>query len=226
METAIEYSQASIFLLVVYLVMSNLLYSVRNVFVQQASELRFAFNSHIAIFAICCFTAFPFACLQLALKQLWNSQPMAINYLLLDSSLLAVSVISFVLYNLASFLVLMQVKPTMHVVLISGKRVISVFLACALTAQLPAAIEVVGMFITVAGVWVFVDEKRKKAALMEADQEDAKLRQASAPTNHERMTSTTTMIKKLLLSQTGVAVCICFMTLLCSVLDILPRVPI
>jgi len=214
------------FVMVMLLLWSNVLYSLRNILIQQASELGFAFKSKMTVFVICCSMALPLGGIMLVLGHFANLPHMMISSVFVDPWLLAISSLSFTLYNVASFLVLMRVKPVMHVVLLAGKRVVSVLLACALSHHLPSSAEVLGMCITIISVAAFEVERRKSSLLNNAaeratevhreKQGDGKLDLADKATVAKAAkTEAGSMIKQLLLSRMKFTIILSLLTVAC-----------
>jgi hypothetical protein len=133
--------------------------------------------------------------------------PMMINSMFPDPSLLALSTVSFVLYNLASFLVLMRVSPVTHTVLLAGKRVVTTWLACALAGQMPTTIEIAGMCITTVSVYAFEVAKRKRDKGIFSEE--------AAEIKSGDKTSEQNLIQQLLRSQKFVGIFTCALTVAC-----------
>jgi len=201
------------FVMVMLLLWSNVLYSLRNILIQQASELGFAFKSKMTVFVICCSMALPLGGIMLVLGHFANLPHMMISSVSVDPWLLAISSLSFTLYNVASFLVLMRVKPVMHVVLLAGKRVVSVLLACALSHHLPSSAEVLGMCITIISVAAFEVERRKSSLLNNAAERATEVHREKQ--GDEAKTEAGSMIKQLLLSRMKFTIILSLLTVAC-----------
>jgi len=71
------------------------------------------------------------------------------------ANLVAVSVVSFVVYNYASFCVLAMLDPALHSLLSATKRTAALAVACALTLHLPSGLELLGIGLVSCGVFTF-----------------------------------------------------------------------
>jgi drug/metabolite transporter (DMT)-like permease len=191
---------------------ANLLNSLRNVFLHEASKLGFRLNSKILVYALCSCMALPAGIAMLALHQTFHPIPVAIRSVFPDPSLLMISAVSFVLYNVASFLVLMRVGPVTHVVLLAGKRVVTALLACALAGEMPTRFESVGMCVTTASVYAFEVARRTQTSQSSAGNTHE---MASNPAKQNSDTSEQHIFKQLLLSSKGVGISMCALTVAC-----------
>lgn len=145
--------------IILVLVLANFCYSLRNVILHHARDL--VGKSKITLFIACCAMAPIPASVSFgmifATKPEWPE-----NLLNLDLGLLGTSVSSFVLYNLASFFVLMSTSPTTHAMLLIGKRIVTVLLACALVQEWPTCLQLIGLTLTAVAVKLFESAKSKE----------------------------------------------------------------
>jgi drug/metabolite transporter (DMT)-like permease len=146
------------------MLLANLFYSVRNILLSEGKDAANGL-SELIVFGASCVLAVPVAGIALLATYAvnWKSEP-ALGQLRPDPAMLLISVSSFVLYNLASFLVLVRVRPITHGVLLTGKRVSTVLLACVFLHQIPNWMGFTGIFVTVAGVALYDYSKRQRAA--------------------------------------------------------------
>merc|ERR1719221_87344 len=126
------------------------------------------------------------------------------RHLLVDPGPLVGSAVTFVLYNLASFRVLIRVSPTTHAMLLTLKRVATVLVACMLLQQLPTLAQTLGLFITTFGVVSFETEKRRQKMLL-AEAQKSQERDAAAPPRERSNAKEEHMISQCLESSTGIA---------------------
>lgn len=147
--------------LIMVLLVANLCYSLRNVTLHYARDL-IGFGEKITLFvASCAMAPIPALAsfgLMFGMYRQWRPDQFTVR----DPVLLGTSIVSFVLYNLASFLVLMRLDPTTHAMLLIGKRVVTVLLACAIMHQWPSWLQVVGLSITSIAVKFFESQKKAK----------------------------------------------------------------
>lgn len=214
------------FLAVAVLLAANLLYSLKSVLLSEASKFGFNFKPQVTIFAVCCAMALLPSAFLFTLYRLFYPNPVTISSLFPNSLLLLTSSLSFVVYNLASFLVLMQVKPTSHAMLLTGKRVVTTLLACVLANQLPRLVETAGLIIVVMGLLFFEAEKRRQLATVSVPKlqapsktdritTDTQLQESSKADAITTNTQAQTMIMQLLVSHSNLAIFISMMLATC-----------
>jgi drug/metabolite transporter (DMT)-like permease len=133
----------------IIIVISNFCYSIRNVAQYCARNIE-GFSDKTALFGASCAMA-PVPAISSFLLALGAGSPPAVQLKDADG-LLGISIASFTLYNLASFLVLMRVSPTMHSMLLVGKRVVTVLLALAIAHEWPSALQLTALILTVLGM--------------------------------------------------------------------------
>mmetsp|Transcript_91982 Transcript_91982/g.173293 ORF Transcript_91982/g.173293 Transcript_91982/m.173293 type:complete len:1270 (-) Transcript_91982:49-3858(-) len=150
---------------------ANLVYSTRNIIFHQTAQLaKNVLPSPITLFMVSALLSFPFAGLLFFFINFPAPVADITSQLVgFDAELLLISSAAFVLYNVASFFILMRVTPTEHAVLLTGKRIATVIFACALSGQLPSLKQVASLTITAGGVATFELEKRRRKSPPESE---------------------------------------------------------
>eukprot|EP00451_Oxyrrhis_marina_P039783 CAMPEP_0204393988 /NCGR_PEP_ID=MMETSP0469-20131031/62612_1 /ASSEMBLY_ACC=CAM_ASM_000384 /TAXON_ID=2969 /ORGANISM="Oxyrrhis marina" /LENGTH=1047 /DNA_ID=CAMNT_0051388095 /DNA_START=45 /DNA_END=3188 /DNA_ORIENTATION=+ len=154
-------SHVHVALNLVIVMLANVMNSVRNIVMAQTAGLVEGVPK-ATLFACTCVCAFPFGVISLVIASTTALEPQpSVLSMRFDPALLAISSTCFVLYNLCSFFVLVRVQPVVHSVLLTGKRVVTVILACVLLKQFPNGLGAAGVLVNVVGLAIFEADKQK-----------------------------------------------------------------
>jgi drug/metabolite transporter (DMT)-like permease len=201
----------SVFLNIVVGMMGNCCYSLRNIVLSHAADLLPSMPKIMLFGTTCLLALLPSLCL--LSSYLPTGELNQTSVLLSHPWLVLGSASAFVLYNLASFLVLLRTKPVRHGMFINGKRIASVLLACVIAHEIPTVLEFIGLLTTTLGIAMFErmksrDEKPptaivEKAALPSPSTLNVPNESAEECKNKSEKSKPLTLIQRLLLSDSG-----------------------
>jgi len=134
------------------IMLSNCGFSTRNVVMSNVGS-QVPKGSKLLVFTLTCFWAA--LCGGLMLGCFCFVDGKGLQFANYDLWALCMSSLAFVLYNLASFQVLIKLNPVAHSMLISGKRVFTVLYAWVILRFVPSNWCLVGMLVTASGCYLF-----------------------------------------------------------------------